>query len=104
MVDTVADRLAKGCGCDTWRTRSNVEDKALLNTMADTLTKTKAKALNDKPGDVEALTDYLSDAQAQVVAKTPGVEAEALINTGEGLDTWRHTGRCRGQRTAKRSN
>ena len=81
-----------------------MEDKALLNTMADTLTKTKAKALNDKPGDVEALTDYLSDAQAQVVAKTPGVEAEALINTGEGLDTWRHTGRCRGERTAKRSN
>lgn len=58
-----------------------MEDKALLNTMVDTLTKTKAETLNDKPGDVEALTDYLSGAQARVEAKTLGVEAEALINT-----------------------
>ena len=58
-----------------------MEDKALLNTMVDTLTKTKAETLNDKPSDVEALTDYLSDAQARVEAKTLGVEAKALINT-----------------------
>ena len=58
-----------------------MEDKALLNTMVDTLTKTKAETLNDKPSDVEALTDYLSDAQAQVEAKTLGVEAKALIKT-----------------------
>lgn len=77
----MADRLAKGCGHDTWRTRSHVQDKALLNTMVDTLIKTKAETVNDTVGDVEALTDYLFAVQARVEAKTGCVEAEALINT-----------------------
>ena len=49
-----------------------MEDKAPLNTMVDTLTKTKVETLNDTPGDVEALTDYRSGAQARVDAKTLG--------------------------------
>ena len=50
-----------------------MEDKALLNKMVDTLTKTKAETLNYTPGDVEAPTDYLSGVQARVEAKTLSV-------------------------------
>ena len=37
-----------------------MEDKALLNTLADTFTKSNVERLNKTLGDVEALTNYLS--------------------------------------------
>lgn len=47
-----------------------MEDEALLDTLTDTLTQAKAERLNDTPGDLEALADYVSGAQVRVKAKS----------------------------------